>query len=125
MTRSLESPKARYRAFTARLAGCALLLLACSRAEPPTPAARVQLAPELARTYQSVCAECHARPGTGAPLPGSAAWAARRAQGAPLLMEHVVNGYRGMPPLGACGACSEADLRALVAYLSGAGEPGP
>jgi len=36
-----------------------------------------------------------------------------------VLLAHTVNGYRGMPPLGACGSCSEADLRALVVYLSG------
>jgi cytochrome c5 len=125
VTRSLELSKTPYRAFATLLAGCALLVLACGRAEPPLAAARVQLAPELARTCQSVCAECHARPGTGAPLPGSEAWAGRRAQGTRVLLEHVVDGYRGMPPLGACGACSEADLRALVGYLSGAGEPAP
>ena len=51
------------------------------------------------------------------------AWAKRRAQGSDVLVAHTVNGYRGMPPLGACGACSEDDLRALVAYLAGASAP--
>jgi cytochrome c5 len=101
------------------LYACACLA-ACQRASAPTPASVAQLAPELARAYQSVCAECHARPGTGAPPPGSGAWTSRRAQGADVLLGHVVNGYRGMPPLGGCGACSEADLRALVAYVSAA-----
>jgi cytochrome c5 len=101
-----------------------LLAAGCTRAEREPPATPAQLRPELALTYQSVCAECHARAGTGAPVPGdSAAWAKRRAQGADVLLAHVVNGYRGMPPLGACGACSEADLRALVAYLSGTAPP--
>jgi len=79
----------------------------------------VQLEPSQARAYQAICAECHARAGTGAPMVGSDAWRKRREQGFVALLSHTVNGYRGMPPLGACGACSEADLRALVAYLSG------
>jgi cytochrome c5 len=105
--------------------GAALILaLGCTRSERAQPAGAGQLSPELVLTYQSVCAECHARAGTGAPLAGDAgAWAKRRAQGAELLLAHTVNGYRGMPPLGACGACSEADLRALVGYLSGASAP--
>jgi cytochrome c5 len=99
-----------------------MLALGCTRAERAEPAGVAQLSPRLVLTYQSVCAECHARPGTGAPLAGdSGAWAKRRAQGADALLAHTVNGYRGMPPLGACGACSEAELRALVAYLSGSG----
>ena len=35
------------------------------------------------------------------------------------MLIHTVDGFRGMPPLGGCGRCSEADLRALVAYVSG------
>jgi len=102
--------------------GLALLCLAssCSRAGDREPAAVAQLAPAQARAYQTICATCHARAGSGAPLVGdSDAWRARRAQGEQVLLALVVNGYRGMPPLGSCGACSEADLRALVAYVSG------
>jgi cytochrome c5 len=101
-----------------------LLQFGCTRAERAEPASSAQLSPELTLTYQSVCAECHARAGTGAPVAGDAgAWAKRRARGTEALVAHTVNGYRGMPPLGACGACSEADLRALVAYLAGTAEP--
>jgi len=104
---------------------CALVCLvaACGPGDDRKPATRTQLEPALALTYQSVCAACHARPGTGAPLAGNDAdWSQRRAQGADALLEHTVNGYRGMPPLGGCGRCSEADLRALVAYLAGLAE---
>jgi cytochrome c5 len=104
---------------------CALvcLLAACARGDDRKPAAPLPLGPELVLTYQSTCASCHARMGTGAPFAGNdAEWSRRRAQGGDVLLEHTVNGYRGMPPLGGCGRCSEADLRALVAYLSGAGE---
>jgi cytochrome c5 len=98
-----------------------LLLTSCSRGQDHAPATRVQLEPERARAYQSACATCHARAGTGAPLVGDdAQWRARRARGFAELFAHTVNGFRGMPPLGGCGACSEADLEALVAYVSGA-----
>ncbi len=97
-----------------------LAAAACSRGDESAPAARAQLGPDGARVYQTACASCHARPGTGAPLTGDeAAWAERRAQGADVLLAHTVNGYRGMPPLGTCGLCSEAELRELVVYMAG------
>ena len=93
---------------------------ACSRGDEAAPAAPAQLGPDGARVYQTACASCHARPGTGAPLTGDeVAWAGRRAQGAEVLLAHTVNGYRGMPPLGTCGLCSESELRELVAYMAG------
>ena len=94
-------------------------LVACSRDERP-PAPRAELSPAAARAWQTACASCHARPGTGAPLAGDAkAWADRRSQGADVLLAHTVDGYKGMPPLGTCGLCTEAELRELVAYVSG------
>ena len=98
------------------------LVAACARSDDrkPATATQLELEPELARTYQSACAACHARAATGAPLTGNDAdWSARRAQDGDALLVHTVNGYRGMPPLGGCGRCSEADLRALVAYMAG------
>ena len=95
------------------------LLVACSRSSEP-PAARAELSPAAARAWQSACASCHARPGTGAPLAGDAtAWAERRAQGADVLLAHTVNGYKGMPPLGSCMDCSEQDFEALIRFMSG------
>lgn len=105
---------------TRRTALVLILAAACSRSGETPPASRAQLSPDGARAYQTACASCHARPGTGAPLVGDDhAWAKRRAQGANVLLAHTVNGYRGMPPLGTCGLCSEAELRALVAYMAG------
>jgi cytochrome c5 len=100
------------------------LAAACARSDERAPAVARQLEPALARTYQSACASCHARIGTGAPLVGSDAdWSARRAEGLDVLLVHTVNGFRGMPPLGGCGLCSEADLRTLVSYVAGVAEP--
>lgn len=105
---------------TVRTALLLFLLASCSRSDEAAPATRAQLGSDGARIYQTACASCHARPGTGAPLTGNAtAWAKRRAQGADVLLAHTVNGYRGMPPLGTCGLCSESELRELVAYMAG------
>lgn len=105
---------------TRRTALVLILAAACSRNGETPPASRAQLSPDAARAYQTACASCHARPGTGAPLVGDDhTWAKRSAQGANVLLAHTVNGYRGMPPLGTCGLCSEAELRALVAYMAG------
>ena len=72
------------------------------------------------RLFQQACAYCHLRPGLGVPLVGdAAAWEERRAQGFETLLANTVNGVRDMPPLGTCGACSEDDLRRLVAFVAG------
>jgi cytochrome c5 len=86
----------------------------------PARVASAPLDPPLARTYQAVCAECHARPGIGAPLTGvDADWRERRPKGMDALLESTVAGYRGMPPLGECGRCSVDDFRKLIAYMAG------
>jgi cytochrome c5 len=93
-------------------------VLACGPAEPPP--APAPLAPELARTYQAVCATCHARPGIGAPLTGvDGDWSERREKGLDALLVSTVQGVGGMPPLGTCGLCSVADFRALIRVMAG------
>ena len=114
----IETQRARFK-FRAHIA-IAAVTAACACSNPPEPATRAQLDARLARAYQSACASCHARPGTGAPLVGDDRdWRARRAKGLDVLVANTVNGYRGMPPLGTCGLCSEQDLRGLAAYLAG------
>lgn len=83
------------------------------------------LSPRQAQVYQAICATCHAAPGSGAPVTGdSAAWQVPNRQGFAALLLHTVDGTGSMPPLGTCGSCSEADLRALIAYMSGLPDPG-
>jgi cytochrome c5 len=107
---------------------CACLALAaCGAGEDPAAAATVAAAaaatpsdPKLARTYAQTCKGCHVTPGTGAPLTGDrAAWAPRVAQGLPVLLEHTIRGYKGMPPLGACMDCGEKDFEALIRFMAG------
>ena len=66
------------------------------------------------------CAQCHARPDTGAPFIGVAEdWQAAAAKGEDSMLINAVQGIRGMPPLGYCSACSEEDLRVLIRMMAG------
>jgi cytochrome c5 len=83
-------------------------------AEPPALGERQQ------RLFQQACAHCHLVPGLGVPVVGDeAAWEERRQRGFESMLANTVNGVRNMPPLGTCGACTEDDLRRLVAFLAG------
>lgn len=93
-------------------------LCACGKQREAPPA--IVLSDANARTYQTVCATCHARPEIGAPLTGvDADWRVRRAQGLDTLLIHTVDGFGGMPPLGTCGLCSADDFRELIRYMAG------
>jgi cytochrome c5 len=107
---------------------CAALLAACGAEAPSaaSPAAAAAAAaatpadPKLARLYAQTCKSCHAPGAGGAPLTGDrAAWQARAAQGMGVLLEHTVAGYKGMPPLGACMACTEKEFEALIRFMAG------
>jgi cytochrome c5 len=76
--------------------------------------------------FSSNCVQCHARPGIGAPLMGNAEdWKSRQAQGEEVLLVNVVEGIRGMPPLGYCSACNQEDFRVLIRLLLPATEQQP
>lgn len=103
---------------------CVATLAACDK--PPTPPAGAPTAgalprdPQLAKLYGQTCKACHTNPGSGAPQVGDrAAWQPRLAQGMNVLIEHAVNGYKGMPPLGSCMDCNEKDFDALIRFMSG------
>lgn len=116
---------------TARWLAPLLLLLGicgCGPSAPPVAGATASTAtstvapgdPKLARLYAQTCKACHANPGSGAPLAGDrAAWAPRLAQGEKTLLDHAINGYKGMPPMGSCSDCGEAEFSALIKFMSG------
>lgn len=66
------------------------------------------------------CAQCHARPDTGAPFIGVAEdWQDAVARGEDAMLVNVVQGIRGMPPLGYCSSCTEEDFRVLIRMMAG------
>jgi len=102
----------------------AMLLSACDQ-PAKAPANRAQSAAAmpgdaaLAQVYDASCKLCHANPAAGAPLTGDQqAWAPRVQQGRDTLLDHAINGYNGMPPMGLCMQCSEEQFLALIAFMS-------
>lgn len=103
--------------------GLCVLLGGCGEeVEPQVPVGDAQAMPTdvaLAQLYGASCRQCHANPAAGAPLTGdAAAWEARLAKGMDTLLEHSINGFQGMPPMGMCMQCSEEEFRALIAFMS-------
>lgn len=100
-----------------------VLLLASliSSAQPSADgAAELRLSARQTLLLTNNCVQCHARPAIGVPQMGVAEdWYTRNKQGEEVLLANVVYGLRGMPPLGYCSACSEADFRALIRVMSG------
>jgi cytochrome c5 len=89
---------------------------AASAASTPPPAA----SPAVQKIYDTTCHSCHSAPVSGAPQLGDAkAWAPRIAQGKDTVLGHVINGYKGMPPMGLCMQCSEDDFVAVTEWMSG------
>ncbi len=70
--------------------------------------------------YNRTCAACHAGQLPQAPRMGDrAAWEPRLAQGMEVLVTHVSQGFKAMPPRGLCMDCSTEDYRAIIRWMSG------
>ena len=70
--------------------------------------------------YKRACVGCHMTGAAGAPSVGDApAWESRIARGSALLVESAINGVPGtaMMARGACGTCSDDDIKAAVEYM--------
>ena len=113
----------RQRAGLASLAGLLAvlcLLAACtdsgSTAVPAQPAAPPHPGKQV---YQQFCFSCHAAGIAGAPITGdAAAWAPRAAKGRAALLHTTIAGIPpGMPAMGLCFDCSEAELNAAIDYM--------
>ncbi len=73
--------------------------------------------------YEKYCVTCHAAGVAGAPkLDDAASWNERKKQGDSVLLEHVINGYKALPPKGTCMECSDDDLKAVIEYMSNGGD---
>ena len=78
-------------------------------------AAQADATPAL---YAQTCAVCHATGVANAPKLGDkAAWAPRLAAGVDGLTASAIKGKGAMPPKGGAAAASDADLKAVVAYM--------
>ena len=113
-----------------RLCFPVLLLLglsACKEEGPQPPSASdirrseslLPASAELRARYERSCMACHAAIDSKAPLTGSVAqWKPRIDKGMDLLVKHAMEGFNAMPPKGLCADCSEADMRALIVFMS-------
>ena len=69
-------------------------------------------------TYEIACVVCHQAGVAGAPKLGDkAAWEARNAQGWDTLVEHVIKGFKGMPPKGGRMDLSDDDILSALGYM--------
>ena len=70
-------------------------------------------------TYNKFCFSCHAAGVAGAPRTGDLdAWAPRAAKGDVLLLRSTIDGMPpGMPPMGLCAQCTEAQLAAAIDFM--------
>ena len=50
-----------------------------------------------------------------------AAWSARMDKGMNVLVDNVINGIGGMPPLGMCMDCGADEFEALILFMEEAG----
>ncbi|MEK6212143.1 MAG: c-type cytochrome [Pseudomonadota bacterium] len=70
------------------------------------------------KTYDAVCAMCHAAGVAAAPKTGDkAAWKPRIAQGKDALYTSAIKGKNLMPPKGGAASVPDADIKAAVDYL--------
>ena len=98
-------------------------------AERIKPVAKVNLASAAAQgaagartgqqIYDQACAACHTPGILGAPKNQVAAdWQPRLDEkGFDGVWQNAINGINAMPPMGACGDCSEDDIKIAIEYM--------
>lgn len=102
--------------------GAIVALSACSDTSSKVkPLPDVTLSAEQLSKYEASCKACHEVAGSGAPLTGDEkAWSEVLAQPFEDVIQKVINGYQGMPPLGQCFDCNQEDLENLVYHMASA-----
>lgn len=106
---------------SSRAAAClSVVLLGAAGSAPAEDATPSPGAARLGRTYVQTCMACHTSAGSGAPQAGDrAAWQPRLDQGMDVLLQHTIDGYKGMPPLGSCMDCTESEFEGLIRFMAG------
>lgn len=70
------------------------------------------------KIFETKCILCHKNGIAGAPRLGNQLdWALRIKKKFSLLLNHVITGYRAMPPKGTCFECSVSDLKAAISFM--------
>ena len=65
------------------------------------------------------CALCHVSGNAGAPRLGNTEeWAPRVAKGMDVLLQHTLEGFNDMPPLGYCMSCERDDFVAMIELMA-------
>ncbi|WP_340678978.1 cytochrome c5 family protein [Paraglaciecola sp.] len=68
--------------------------------------------------YNKSCVACHSVGVLGAPkLHDAADWGPRISKGLDTLLEHAIKGFNAMPPKGACGDCSDDEMKAAIEHM--------
>ena len=76
--------------------------------------------PDLKSLYTQSCFSCHGTGAGGAPRTGHAGdWQPRLEKGMDVLLDHTINGFKGMPPLGMCMDCGEEEFTDLINFMAG------
>ena len=77
------------------------------------------LTEKQSQLFMNNCVQCHSIPETGAPTIGiESDWVAVKAKGEDKILNNVIQGIRGMPPLGYCSACSKDDFKVLIRLMT-------
>lgn len=95
----------------------AAMLSSCG--EEPKMQSPVVLDERQSDLYTHSCKTCHEDTATGAPLThDTAAWGPRLTKGDDILLNSIVDGFNGMPPLGQCIECDADDFIALTHFMA-------
>ncbi len=67
--------------------------------------------------YRDFCAVCHSGGWQGAPIANDAYEWAERTSDNETMFNNVKQGLNGMPPMGTCMDCSDAELKSAIAEM--------
>lgn len=69
--------------------------------------------------YNTACVACHGSGVLGAPkLDNAADWQPRLEAGFDTVWKNAIDGIRAMPPMGACGDCSNDEIKAAIEHMT-------
>lgn len=102
-----------------RPVGVAVAEAPAAIAAPTSSTAPVATVRSGESVYNAACMACHTSGAAGAPKLGDkVAWSPRIGQGGATLVQHALQGFKGMPAKGGCSNCSDAEVKAAVEYLT-------